>query len=255
MNRHYLQFLSTLVLVLLCSGCLKSPIKNPHNLRPLTKETAHDSQTKEQVTVHAKKLTPQDQEEIFGSYTQSLNKYQIIPVQITIENSSTTCWCLTEKSVGLKSLTLDQVNDKLFAARRFRPLWIFLGGTAASLILGPVIGFAISVFMIPAHVGCPGIAALTRLFILGIISGTVAGALFLATSCATIVDAVSYHMSRKQMREYLTTNFNSNGFLIQEGISASMVYFVEQSELPDRLALVLVDKDVTNNSLHFDLAL
>ena len=255
-----LKFSGSLLLVLTCAGCIKSPIQRPKNLKPLTQETTHDSQTKEQVTVYAKKLSIDDQVDVFGKYAQQqLDKYHIVPVQITIENNSTTCWILADKNITINKLTLAEVNTKLFSARRWRPLWIFLGCLAGTAVVAPLIGIAAGSLLYIAMQPCHGIEILVG-YLGAVCYGTyvtaiAAGVLFAATSFVTIIDAVSCHMSHKQMREYLRTCCNAESITLNPDISASMLFFVEESQLPEKLNLLLTDKDLEKHALSFELAI
>ena len=103
MMTKLLKFSGSLLLILTCAGCIKSPSLRPKNLNPLSKETACDAQTKEEVTVYAKKLDAGDQELMFGKYAKQLKKYHIVPVQLTIENKSANCLILTDKNIHLIS--------------------------------------------------------------------------------------------------------------------------------------------------------
>ena len=238
---------ASLLIILTCAGCLKSPIQRPKNLKPLTKETAHDSQTKEQVTVYAKKLDANDQIEMFGDHGgQQLQKYHVVPIQLTIENKSTTAWILADKNIALNKLAIDKVNAKLFASTRWIPLWIFLGGVACAVICGPLIG------CLAAHAGADIVMSLVGAASITI---CVAGGIFLATTWVATVDAVSNHMSHKQMHEYLETYCNAEGITINDNMNASMLFFVEESQLPEKLNLLLADKDLEKHALPFELAI
>jgi hypothetical protein len=237
-----LKFSCSLLLILTCAGCLKTPIQRPKNLKPLTKETAHDSQTKEQVTVHAKKLSLEDQELMFGNCAKQLEKYHIVPVQLTIENNSTTCWVLTDKNIALNKLTIDEVNKTLFASRRWIPLRILLLGIPIALIAGAGIGVAIA-----SPITCP-CCIIVPVFM-------AASVIFATTSCISVVYGIVNHMSKKQMHEYLKTCCNSEGITINPDINASMLFFVKESQLPEKLNLLLTDKNVDKNTLPFELNL
>jgi hypothetical protein len=124
MMTKLLKYSLSIVLILFCVGCLKKPVL----LKPLTKESAHDTQTKEQVIVHAKRLNFEDQENMFGKETYQLVKHRIVPVQITVENKSENTWLLTNKNISLKLLPINEVNKILFAGKRLLPLGLFLDG-------------------------------------------------------------------------------------------------------------------------------
>jgi hypothetical protein len=238
MITKFLKYSLSLVLILSCAGCLKKPI----NLKPLTKECAHDTQTKELVTVHAKKLSFENQKELFGNDAKQLAKHHIIPVQITIENGNKTAWILSNQNISLKVLNIDEVNKILFASRRWLPLSIFLLGIPLSIIAGPIIAVAIC-----NPITCPCCIILPAI----IASSTI----FAATSCIAIADGIANHMSKKQMHKYLKTCCNMDGITINSDINASMLFFVEESQLPEKLNLLLVDKNIEKNTLPFELNL
>lgn len=249
----------SLLVILTCAGCLKTPIQRPKNLKPLTKETARDTQTKEQVTVYVKNLSFADQELMFGNCAKQLKKHHTVPVQLTIENNSATCWFLADKNIAIQKLTIDEVNTKLFASRRWIPLWIFLGGTACTAILAPVIGIAAGSLIYTALQPCHGIELLA-VYLGSVCYGTcitavAAGVLFTTTSCISIVDGIVNHMSKKQMREYLKTCCNAEGLTLNPNITASMLFFVEESKLPEKLNLLLTDKDAEKHALPFELSI
>jgi len=246
-----------LSLILCCAGCVKSPFARPRNLKPLNKETARDVQTKEQATVYAKKLNIDDQQELFGKYAKQLQKFHIVPVQVTVENNSAMSLVLADKNIALNKLTIDQVDAKLFASRRWIPLWIFLGGVACTAIIVPLVGIAsFHWYMAPIYVHTidPMCAFGAPFFSAGaaIVAG---GVLFAATSCITIVDAVSYHMSKKEMQRYLKTCCNVEGITLAPDITASMLFFAEESQIPEKLKLLLTDKNLEKPVLPFELAL
>ena len=243
MITKFLKFSGSLLILLTCAGCLKSPLQRPKNLKPLTKETSHDSQTKEQVTVYAKKLDMNDQTEMFGKYArQQLQKYHVVPIQVTIENQSATAWVLADINITLNKLTIDEVNAKLFASRRWIPLRIFLGGAACALICGPLT----SALLLYCNVEICGALWL---------AGWTATAIVTATFCIASGYAISNHISRKQMCEYFKTCCNAEGLTLNKEICASMVFFVEESQLPDKLNLLLTDKDREKHALPFELAI
>ena len=224
----YAKLAAALVLVLTCAGCLKTPISRPKNVKHLTKETAKDIQTKEQVTVYSKTLTDTEQEATFGRSAQrQLKKYDIIPVQLTLENHSTIYWVLSDKNITLNKLTIDEVNTKLFASYRWRPLWIFLGGTALAIIVGPLVGY--------------GLLA--------------AGIIFTTTSCVAVVDGTATHLNKKQMRKYLKDNCSEDGITLAPGITASVLFFVKESKLPSELGFTLIDNDLEKHALNFQMGL
>ena len=186
-----------------------------------------------------------DQTEMFGKYAgQQLQKYHVVPVQITIENQSTTAWVLTDKNIALNRLTIDQVNAKLFASRRLIPLWIFLGGAAIAALCGLV--------------GLIGAIRRCR-FRLSVNYGrclyAIAGVAAFATSC--VIDNFCHFksMSRNEMQRYLKTYCTTEGLTFNEGMSASMLFFVEESKLPEKLNLVLTDKASEKHTLPFELAI
>ena len=74
-------------------------------------------------------------------------------------------------------------------------------------------------------------------------------------SCIAIADGIVNHMSKKQMREYLKTCCNINGITINPDISVSMLFFIEESQLPEKLNLLLADKDLEKHALPFELAI
>jgi hypothetical protein len=242
MITKFLKFTGSLLLVLTCAGCLKTPIQRPKNLKPLTQETSHDSQTKEQVTVYAKKLDFEDQELMFGSCAKQLKKYHIVPVQLTIENNGTTAWVLADKNIILNKLTVDEVNARLFASRRLNPLWIFLGGLAFSYFVLPIIFYLPTAYLYEVWTSA-------CLFI--ITSTAVVG----TCSCIAVADGIVNHMSKKQMRTYLTTYCNMGGVTINPDINASMLFFVKESQLPEKLNLLLTGKNIEKHTLPFTLTL
>ena len=163
-----------------------------------------------------------------------IQKYHVVPVKITIENQSATAWILADKNIALKKLTINQVNAKLFASRRWLPLWIFLGGIGCAAIMFPFVLYygllcTTTQYMLSVHPILAIFALLTEL------------TLMWATPCIAIAYAVSNHMSRNEMRRYLKTYCTAEGLTLNEGISASMLFFVEESQLPEKLKLVLTD--------------
>ena len=195
--KNIVKIITLLFLIITCTGCLKKPALGIKNLKPLTSETARTTNTNEQVTAYSKRLTYSEQELIFGQQAQQLKKYNIIPVQLTLENNSKTCWVLKDSNILLSKLKIDEVNAKLFALRRWRPLWIFLGGAAAALVVFPIVLSAATVLSVAPisylHFGGSALAA-------GLIAS---GAVFATTSCIAIVDDISAHTSKKHMRQYL----------------------------------------------------
>ena len=242
MITKFLKFTGPLLIILTCAGCLKTPIQRPKNLKPLTKGTAHNAQTKEQVTAYAKKLNLEDQELMFGSCAKQLEKYHIVPVQITIENGSQNAWLLTNQNISLKILTIDEVNKTIYASHRWLPLSIFMLGIPLSLIAGPMIAIAIcNPVTCPCCIIIPAIIACSTIFSI--------------TTGISIVDGIVNHMSKKQMHECLKTCCNIEGITINPDISASMLFFVEESQLPEKLNLLLMDKNAGKNTLPFELNL
>ena len=243
----YAKLAAALVLVLTCAGCLKTPISRPKNVKHLTKETAKDIQTKEQVTVYSKTLTDTEQEATFGRSAQrQLKKYDIIPVQLTLENHSTIYWVLSDKNITLNKLTIDEVNTKLFASYRWRPLWIFLGGTALAIIVGPLVGIGIAPLIgepVGILLNCVGYGLLA------------AGIIFTTTSCVAVVDGTATHLNKKQMRKYLKDNCSEDGITLAPGITASVLFFVKESKLPSELGFTLIDNDLEKHALNFQMGL
>jgi hypothetical protein len=241
MMTKLLKYSCSIALILSCAGCLRKPI----NLKPLTKESAHDSQTKEQVIVHAKRLNFEDQENMFGNDANQLAKQHIVPVQITVENSSKTSWLLTDKNISLKLLSIDEVNKTLFTAKRLIPLWIFLGGLGIILIAG-------APTTIPALIAI-GTNPLAKLAL--IIFASYSAAALSLPLCIAAIDGIINHISKKQMHKYLKTYCNIEGITINPDINASMLFFVEESDLPEKLNLLLVDKNTGKNTIPFELNL
>jgi hypothetical protein len=216
---------------------------------PLSKATAHDTQTKQDVTVHTKKLTSAELKDIFGDYTQKqLEKYHIAPIQITIENNSATAWILENNKIKLDKLTIEQVNNKIFSSYRWIPLWIFLGGTVTAITISALIAIPI---IYSAH-GCCAFATAVSGFLLGAASGAI---IFTTGSIIAIVDGIANHISKKQMAEYLKTNISPESIAINEGYYVSTILFVNASDLPEKLNLLLTDKNIEKNTLLFELNL
>lgn len=250
MNIHTVKFMSLLAIIITCAGCVKSPGLRPKNLNPLTKESAHDTQTKEQVTVYAKKLSSTEQTAMFGKEAKQLEKYKIIPVQITIENNGRTSLVFTHNNITLASLPIDEVNAKLFASRRWIPLWIALGGIAGILVLSPLVGACCAALFTPAA-ACP-----CHLFGNFIGFSLITAMLFgITTTSIATVNAVSNHMSRKEMQRYLKTYCNAEGITINPGIATSMLFFIEEAQLPEKINLLLTDKGFEKSGLSFELAI
>jgi hypothetical protein len=228
----------SIALTLFCAGCLKKPV----HLKPLTKEAAHDSQTKEQITVHTKRLSFADQENMFGHETYQLVKNRIVPVQITVENKSENIWLLTNKNISHKLLSIDEVNKILFTEKRLLPLWLFFDGLMQ--------GFLIEYWLlILDNIGC---GCKTLLFTHG---GTIAAAFIIVSTGIAVACGIVNHISKKHMHEYLKTYCNMEGVTINPNINASMLFFVEESQLPKKLNLLLVDKNTGKNTLPFELNL
>jgi len=237
------KLLSSLFLILICAGCVKSPFARPRNLKPLTKETAHDVRTKEQVTVYAKKLNNGDQQELFGKYAKQLQKFRITPVQLTVENKSELNWILEQQNIDLKKITIDRVSAKMFASRRRIPLWIFWGGVGLAIILGPVSAVACILYLVPS------------LFFAALVSSgiTTGVPIVLGTSIA-IIEGISCHRSQNEMSTYLKTCCNAEGITVEPDITASMLFFANESEIPEKLNVVLTHTD-SSETLPFELAL
>ena len=206
--------------------------------------------------MHAKKLGADDQTEMFGNYAnQQLQKYHIMPVQITIENQSTTAWIIADKNIALNKLTIDQVNKTLFASLRWRPLWIFIGGLACTAICYPLFILA-SVCAYGLILSRTSTAAMSYLGVFTFLGSlALGGTVALATVCVPIIDTHSNHVSQKQIRKDLKTFYNTEGATLNADITASMVFFVEEAQLQEKLNLVLIDKDSEKHTLPFTLSL
>ena len=94
-SSRFLTLLSITSLVVL-SGCTKNLTYQPRRLSPLTKATAHSSQTKEKVTVSVKSFDTQDQNYYFGKRNDKMH-----PLQITVHNDSDTTWVLSKDNIDL----------------------------------------------------------------------------------------------------------------------------------------------------------
>jgi len=88
--------LMSIASLLLLSGCTKNLKYESRRLTPLTRATAHSSQTKENVTVSVKSFDTSDQTYYFGQKSNDLH-----PVQITISNDSDTVWVLSRERISL----------------------------------------------------------------------------------------------------------------------------------------------------------
>jgi len=240
------KLLSSLFLILICAGCVKSPFARPRNLKPLTKETAHDVRTKEQVTVYAKKLNNGDQQELFGKYAKQLQKFRITPVQLTVENKSELNWILEQQNIDLKKITIDRVSAKMFASRRRIPLWIFWGGVGLAIILGPIAAVA-CIYLVTTDLLGWFFAALVS-------SGITTGVLIVLGTAIAIIEGISCHRSQNEMSTYLKTCCNAEGITVAPDITASMLFFANESEIPEKLNIVLTHMD-SSETLPFELAL
>lgn len=93
--------------MLLFSGCTKNLKYESRRLTPLTRATAHSSQTKEHVTVSVKSFDTSDQTYYFGQKANDLH-----PVQITISNESDVIWVLSKDNISLPLASTTAVTSK-----------------------------------------------------------------------------------------------------------------------------------------------
>jgi hypothetical protein len=89
------------------SGCTKNLKYESRRLTPLTRATAHSSQTKENVTVSVKSFDTSDQAYYFGQKTRDLH-----PLQITVDNDSETAWVLSKENISLPLASTTAVTKK-----------------------------------------------------------------------------------------------------------------------------------------------
>jgi len=91
----------------LLSGCTKNLKYESRRLTPLSRATAHSSQTKEKVTVSVKSFDTSDQSYYFGRKTNDLH-----PLQITIDNDSDVAWVLSKDNISLPLASTSAVTSK-----------------------------------------------------------------------------------------------------------------------------------------------
>jgi hypothetical protein len=99
---------SVLSLVFL-AGCTKNLKYQSRRLTPLTKATAHSSQTKDNVTVSVKSFDTGDQNYYFGKRTENIH-----PLQISVNNDSKTSWVLSKNNISLP------LADSEIVARQYK---------------------------------------------------------------------------------------------------------------------------------------
>lgn len=109
-SSRLLTLLSITGLIVL-SGCTKNLKYQSRRLAPLTKATAHSSQTKENVTVSVKSFDTNDQNYYFGKRTANIH-----PLQITVANDSETTWVLSKNNISLPLADTDVVSRQYKAS-------------------------------------------------------------------------------------------------------------------------------------------
>jgi hypothetical protein len=248
MKKSKLTLLLTLPLILVLSGCLRSPLYNAKKLKPLTHETANYTQEQQQVVVHTSNLSDEKCWHLFDSYAKNLKVYNILPIQITIENHGNSCWTLTDKNIRLSKLDLDHVSEKLLNANPWRPPLIFFSGlVAAGLIAASPFIF----FVAPALIAPTCIC----FYLSGFIISTcfIAAPILLTTSCIATYDAIDKICTKKQIRKDLADKKGSDCMDIKPGSRANILFFAQKDLLPKSYDIVLTDQTHTANDLIFDI--
>lgn len=106
-----ISILSSIVCLIALSGCTKNLKYQSRRVSPLTKATAHSSQTKDKVTVSVKSFDTNDQNYYFGKRTDNMH-----PLQITVNNNSETTWVLNKNNISLPLADTTAVTRKYKAS-------------------------------------------------------------------------------------------------------------------------------------------
>jgi len=128
-------------LLLFVSGCAKKSNYKPHSL-PSLKESVHVDyqETKEQVTVRAKKFTHNDCDTFFGDRASKIlsGKRPLQPIQLCIENSSKVAVLLFDENINLRLVPTQMVAGRLTPYRfATSAIWSGVGLFGLSVITLP----------------------------------------------------------------------------------------------------------------------
>jgi len=254
---------STIILVLLAglSGCSKQEkksagakamadqqIKRIKVQIPKLKSTDPRvvQQTKQQVTVRAKKLNKKDCIQMFGKKGKKLlNTHKsdsLNPIQLSIENKSKQPLQINKKSLNIKTVHPKKAYERL---QQFDPgnkkRWI-IGGvlTGLGVLLAPIVGILISAGVAAAGVGhgC----------LLGIVVGGAASGIFFGIPVVTGVGigttAYINHTRQSTLNKSLKNNLNKRQLRkldIKSQQRADLLIFVSEKNIKPNLELTLFD--------------
>lgn len=137
-----------LVIPIAFSGCAhkaKRSSYHPQQLRHVTHETADFSETKQNVTIHVKRLNKEENQYYFGGY--ALKTFQ--PIQITVYNQGAQAVVIAPENVELKQVPLDRVQSVMTGARyQHVGLLTCISALVTSIVLGPPIA---TVWLLAMH--------------------------------------------------------------------------------------------------------
>lgn len=230
------------------SGCVRAPKYTPRPLTKLTKETADYSQTKDNVTVMAKKLTGAESAETFGTDLTTL-KEGITPVQLTVENNNPINMQINSKDVNLRLLSEKNITEKLSHSVGARVAgYGALMGSSAGLAVG---GFFATVEGVVSlayiGVGMPLLATGSVLLFGG-------AALFVAAPIIGIINAVKTAKVNKLIKADVEEKTLST-LTIQPNETKNTLIFVHTKDLPNEFNLKVAHEADANRTIDFAISL
>lgn len=244
---HILLSFSVIALVTL-SGCVRAPKYTPRPLTKLTKETADYNQTRDNVTVMAKKLTGAESTETFGTDLTALKK-GITPVQLTVENNNAAGIRIDNKNTTLPLIPAKDITEKLSYSVAARIAgYGALMGSSAGLAVGGFFATAEGVVSLAyMGVGMPLLATGSVLLFGG-------AALFVAAPIIGIINAIKTAKVNKIIKADVEAKTLST-LTIQQNETKNTLIFVHAKDLPHEFNLKVAHEADANKTIDFTISL
>ena len=242
-------------------GCKRKNIQPPY-LRPLTSYVDYQKNKEEEnVTLRAKKLSPQDCESLIGPHARRLFKKHrrrqpICPIQLSITNND------PQRSLSLepKNISLSLTNAQTVVNRLQRDSFIqAFGGIAAGLFITGILAFG-SIFALSASgmllVIIGSMQALAPLAVLGG-SALLVTPFFLVvgTPIVSTVKGIQTSKQNYKLKKEIEEHSLDQSLIVEPGETVDTLIFVEKQKYKEKFAISLTNPENEHERINFHVQL
>ncbi len=251
MNFAKLILSCTFIGLLMClAGCAKKSNYKPTSLISL-KQLAHIDyeETKEQVTVCAKKCTKDDCDYVFGDRADYIigEKNPLQPIQLCIENKSESLLLLFDSNIALPLVPTQKVIDRLSP-------WRF----TTTATCGAIGLLGLSLFICPLIFPCaifPSFAMAIPPYMSWVLFGAASSLITLATPCIFIADNALFGPCPEEITNCIHKTKKGKAIAIKQAKTIDMLIFVRKDEFKPTFDLTLLHENDQTKKLTFTVKL